>query len=237
MSVVTTMNSAKIARKSSPKIVIIDDYEDSCKLLVEVLSPAYDCFYTTNVNSAIGLIDSIKPDLIILDYRMPGMTGIDICRAVRQNGSGKYIPIIFISGTAAVDEKIHAFENGADDFVSKPFNVKELVLRIRARLLKNQFTTAELTAGNLRMNLSSRQVFIDNEEVSLTPKQFDILKMLVEFQNNLVTREKCLAEIWADSEVTARNVDSQVNYLKHKISKFNGRIIAVTSLGYRLEVN
>lgn len=237
MNMVSMMNAVNAARKFSPRIVIIDDYEDSCRLVCEVLSPTYDCHYTTDVTNSMQFIGEKKPDLIILDYNMPGMTGVEVCRMVRESGFGKYIPIIFISGTATVDEKIQAFENGADDFISKPFNIKELMARIKVRLLKNQSQVAEIYAANLRMNLSSRQVFVDNEEVSLTPKQFDILQMLVEFQNNLVTREKCLAEIWGDSDVTARNVDSQVNYLKRKISKFNGRIVAVTSLGYRLEVN
>ncbi len=89
---------------------------------------------------------------------------------------------------------------------------------------------SEISAANLRMNLLSRQVFVDNEEVNLTPKQFDILKMLVAAKNNLVTHEKCLMEIWGDTEVTSRNVDSQINYLKRKIAKFNGRIVAVPSL-------
>ena len=88
----------------------------------------------------------------------------------------------------------------------------------------------------MRMNLLSRQVFVDREEISLTPKQFDILRLLLAAKNNLVTREKCLSEIWGDTEVTSRNVDSQINYLKRKIQNFQGRIVAVPSLGYRLEV-
>lgn len=237
MTMVAEMKSLSILNKTRPRIVIVDDYEDSCKLLAEVLKSSYECFYTSDVYFAVNLINETKPDLIILDYKMPGITGIDICRALRQNGISKNTPIIFVSGTATVDEKIQAFESGADDFVSKPFNTRELILRIKARLGKKQFLVPELKAANLRMNISSRQVFVNDEEISLTPKQFDILKILVECKNNLVTRERCLDEIWGDSGVTARNVDSQINYLKRKISNFDGRIIAVTSLGYRLEVN
>ncbi|MGZ3769234.1 MAG: response regulator transcription factor [Bdellovibrio sp.] len=236
MSMVATMTSSNIYTKTIPRIVIVDDYEDSCKLLADVLSSAYECFYTADANSALNLIEEKKPDLIILDYKMPGMTGIDLCRKIRQSRFSKNTPVIFISGTATVDEKIQAFETGADDFVSKPFNTRELILRIKARLGKNQSAVTELVAANLHMKLSSRQVFIDDEEINLTPKQFDILRLLLESKNNLVTREKCLDEIWGDSGVTARNVDSQINYLKRKIEKFSGRIVAVTSLGYRLEV-
>ncbi|MEK2689617.1 response regulator transcription factor [Bdellovibrio sp. GT3] len=221
---------------AAKKIVIVDDYEESCKLLSEILSSTYDCKYTSDSMSAMQLINEQKPDLILLDYKMPGMLGVDVCREVREQAEIKNTPIIFVSGAATIDERIKAFETGANDFISKPFHVKELILRIKARLAeKEPEVTAELIAGNLRMNLLSRQIFIDSEEVSLTPKQFDILKLLVADKNNLVTREKCLNEIWGDSDVTSRNVDSQINYLKRKIAKFNGRIVAVPSLGYRLE--
>lgn len=162
--------------------------------------------------------------------------GVDVCRMIRSHESAKTTPIIFVSGAATIDERIKAFETGADDFISKPFHVKELILRIKARLsTKENDLGSELNAANLRMNLLSRQVFIDSDEIDLTPKQFDILKMLVMNKNNLVTREKCLSEIWGDTEVTARNVDSQINYLKRKINLFKGKIVAVPSLGYRLE--
>lgn len=219
------------------KIVIVDDYEESCKLLTEILSSQYDCTYTSDSSTAIDLIKTSRPDLILLDYKMPGVMGVDVCRMLRENETTKNIPIIFVSGAATIDERIQAFETGADDFISKPFHVKELILRIKARLAeKATESVSELIAGNLKMNLLSRQVFIDSEEISLTPKQFDILKLLVGAKNLLVTRDKFLTEIWGDTEVTSRNVDSQINYLKRKIEKFNGRITAVPSLGYRLEV-
>lgn len=162
--------------------------------------------------------------------------GVDVCRMVRESDLTKNTPIIFVSGAATIDERIKAFETGANDFISKPFHVKELILRIKARLSeKESEAVSELIAGNLRMNLLSRQVYVEGEEISLTPKQFDILRLLVAGKNNLVTREKCLSDIWGDTEVTSRNVDSQINYLKRKIHKFTGRIVAVPSLGYRLE--
>ncbi len=219
------------------RILIVDDYEESCKLLAEILSPTYECFYTSDSTSAYEMSVAKRPDLILLDYKMPGLMGVDVCKLIRDDESMTGTPIIFVSGAATIDDKIKAFETGADDFILKPFHVRELILRIRARLSnKDQDVLAELRAANLRMNLLSRQVFVDGEEVSLTPKQFDILKMLVQDKNNLVTRDQCLSEIWGDTEVTARNVDSQINYLKRKIHKFNGRILAVPSLGYRLEV-
>ncbi|HWU43807.1 MAG TPA: response regulator transcription factor [Bdellovibrio sp.] len=217
------------------KIVIIDDYEDTCKLLTDILQPTYQCSFTSDSNLALNLISQTKPDLILLDYKMPNLSGVDICRELKKTAETKDIPVIFISGVATIEERIMAFESGADDFISKPFHTKELILRIKARLFDRQVDGSELHANNLKINLLSRQVYIEEEEINLTPKQFEILKMLVESKNNLVTRQKCLTEIWGQSEVTSRNVDSQINYLKRKIKKFTGRIVAVPSLGYRLE--
>lgn len=236
MNMFTTSTPLRGTDLGAKKIVIVDDYEESCKLLAEILSSTYECSYTSDSTSAFRLINEKRPDLILLDYKMPGVMGVDVCRMVRESDTTKNTPIIFVSGAATIDERIKAFETGADDFISKPFHAKELILRIKARLSEKETETAsELNAANLKMNLLSRQVFVDGNEVNLTPKQFDILKLLVAGKNNLVTREKCLSEIWGDTEVTSRNVDSQINYLKRKIQNFNGRIVAVPSLGYRLE--
>jgi two-component system alkaline phosphatase synthesis response regulator PhoP len=219
------------------KILIIDDHEENCKMMADVLGPQYSCFYSNDSMRAIELIKDMKPDLVLLDYKMPGLLGVDICKMVRENETTKDIPIVFVSGAATIDERITALELGADDFITKPFHVKELLLRVKARLAdKASGPAAELSAANLRMNLLSRQVFVDGKEVELTPKQFDILRLLVENKNNLVTRNKCLDTIWGSTEVTSRNVDSQINYLKRKISDFHGKIQPVPSLGYRLEV-
>lgn len=222
-----------LARK---KIVIVDDFEESCKLLSEVLSDDFDCSYTAESTAALDLIKKIKPDLVILDFKMPVLKGTDLCKLIRMNVTTKYLPIVFVSGAAEIEDKIEAFELGADDFVSKPFHVKELILRLKARLTDRDQEHSELFAGNLSMNLIQRQVHVAGEEVYLTPKQFDILKLLVEGKNELVLRDRFLSDIWGDTEVSSRNVDSQINYLKRKIEKFNGRISAVPSQGYRLTV-
>lgn len=218
-------------------VLIIDDQEENCKMLADVLGPQYKCFYSNDSTRAVSLILEIKPDMVLLDYNMPGLLGVDVCKLVRENKLIKSTPIIFVSGAANIDERIKALEMGADDFITKPFHVKELLLRVKARLSGKQTEAiSDLVAANLKMDLLSRQVFVDTQEVQLTPKQFEILRLLIANKNNLVTREKCLEAVWGDTEVTSRNVDSQINYLKRKIENFKGKIQAVPSLGYRLEV-
>lgn len=225
------------------KVAIIDDLEDSCSVIAEILSPYFECQYTSQSQSAIELIRRFDPDLILMDYQMPPPNGIEICKALKENEQTKKIPVIFMSGVATEDERVETLEFGGDDFIAKPFHPKELILRIKKRIVDysdkvkdGQISESKsLSVGNLKMNLSSRLVYVDGREMTLTPKQFDILKLLIENKNSLVSRSAFMEEVWGHFDVTPRNVDSQINYLKKKIEGFAGAITAVPSFGYRLD--
>ncbi len=220
----------------SKRVMIVDDLEESCKLLTDVLGEEFQCIYTQESTKALAMMKEFQPNLIILDYKMPGLLGVDICKTIRETQTGQHLPIVFVSGTTSVDEKIKAFEMGADDFISKPFHIRELMLRVKRLTHRETDSQAEIFAGNLKMNLFSRKAYIGLTEIQLTSKQFEILKLLVSNKNKIVSRETFLKEIWGEIEVTARNVDSQINYLKKKLENFEGNIHAVPSLGYRMEV-
>ncbi|MBC7419148.1 MAG: response regulator transcription factor [Bdellovibrio sp.] len=219
------------------KIAIVDDFEESCQLLTEILSPSYTCQYTCQAEKALEFIQNMQPDLIIMDYKMPYVTGVELCKIIKDIPALKQIPIVFISGAVTPDERIETLESGGDDFISKPFHPKELLLRVSKRLKDYSVATVGvIEVGNLKMNLSSRQCYVNENEVTLTPKQFEILKLLVENKARLVSRQTFMSEIWGHSDVTPRNVDSQINYLKKKIEGFVGNITAVPSYGYRLDM-
>lgn len=235
------------------KIAIIDDFEESCMMMSEILSPYFNCEYICSADKALNFIETFKPDLVLMDYKMPYFTGVELCKVIKETESLKKTPIIFVSGAVTTDERIETLESGGDDFISKPFHPKELLLRVQKRIehlntdrkhtadLKNadKGTTSEkniLVAGNLSLNLSSRLVHLDGTEIVLTPKQFDILHLLIKNKNLLVSRDQFMKKVWGHSEVTSRNVDSQMNYLKNKIEGFNCKITAVPSHGYRLDV-
>lgn len=220
------------------KIVIVDDFEDSCQLMVEILSPEFECHYICQSERALELIQSVKPHLILMDYKMPYVTGVELCRIVKDTPNLKNIPIIFISGAVTSDERIETLESGGDDFLSKPFHPRELLLRVQKRL-KNLAATGvtELKIANIKLNLSSRQCFVGDREVPLTPKQFEILKLLIENKGQVVSRQNFMNDIWGHAEVTPRNVDSQINYIKKKIDGFTGAITSVSGFGYRLDEN
>lgn len=218
----------------SKKIFIVDDFEDSCLLMSEILSPEFECEYTCQSESALELIENFKPDIILMDYKMPHVNGIELCKIIKNHDVLKEIPIIFISGAVTSDERIETLEAGGDDFLSKPFHPRELMLRVKKRLISYSNEITWLNFQNARMNLKSRQCFINEIEIKLTPTQFDILKLLIENQDKLVSRQDFMTEIWGHNEVTPRNVDSQINYLKKKLEGFNGQIVSVAGYGYRL---
>ncbi len=224
------------------KVAIIDDYQDSCTLISEILSPNFTCQYTYKSEEAFDLIHSFRPDLILMDYNMPKLNGVEVCRSLKKNAETQNIPIIFISGVASTDEKISTLESGGDDFIQKPFDPRELILRIQKRIqsakqaLNSDTPVDIIKVGNMAMNIKSRLVHVLSKEIVLTPKQFEILKLLVENKNNVISRQVFMQTIWGHSEVTPRNVDSQINYLKKKIEGFDGIITAVPSFGYRLDI-
>lgn len=218
------------------KILIVDDFEESCQLMTEILSPEFDCHYICRSEKALELIQTLKPHLIIMDYKMPYVNGVELCKIIKDIPSLRHIPVIFISGAVTSDERIETLESGGDDFLSKPFHPKELMLRVQKRLKSDVvINLGYLNIGNLRMNLTTRQCFLGHDEVPLTPKQFEILKLLVENRGEVVSRQVFMTEIWGHSDVTHRNVDSQINYLKKKIMGFTGEISSVPGFGYRLD--
>jgi DNA-binding response OmpR family regulator len=230
------------------KVVIIDDLVDSCSIITEILSPYFECKSTSESQLALSLILDYKPNIVLMDYQMPRLNGIELCKALKENPQTKDIPIIFMSGVASEDERVETLEFGGDDFIAKPFHPKELILRIKKRIqgytakpaphneaVIANVSSSTLVVGNLKMNLNSRLVYVNEREITLTPKQFEILKLLIENLNHLVSRNTFMEEVWGHYEVTPRNVDSQINYLKKKIEGFQGIITAVPSFGYRLD--
>ncbi len=225
------------------KIAIIDDFEESCELMRDVLGTHYDCQYICDVDRAISFLEDYKPDLILLDYKMPVYTGVELCKVIKSNSNIKNIPIIFVSGAVTSDERIETLESGGDDFIAKPFHPKELLLRVQKRIEQKKIDTkkqrpekidTQLVIGNLILDRGTRLIYIDDKPITLTPKQFNILEMLIQNKDSAVSREDFMNELWANQIVKLRNVDSQVNYLRNRLEGFCGEIHAITGFGYRI---
>ena len=206
------------------KILVVDDE----KLIVKGISfslqadgmevdAAYDG------EEALGKIREKDYDMVLLDVMLPKMSGMDVCQAVREFSD---VPIIMLTAKGEDMDKILAFDNGVDDYLTKPFNILEVKARIKAILRRNQKnqrepeSNAPLSAGDLSLDIESRRVMLGEREINLTAKEFDILVLLMKNPNKVFSREQLLSAIWenkANEAGDVRTVDVHVRRLREKI--------------------
>ncbi len=186
-----------------------------------------------------GLNEAVnsKPDLIILDIMLPGINGYEICRLVRAEGLD--VPIIMLTAKGQESDIILGLNLGADDYVTKPFNIQELLARVNAFLRRRQQEIRQFKFGDFTLNLDSRQLLRRGKEVVLTPKEFGLLALFVNRAGCALTRDEILKHVWGyDILVTARSVDRCVNTLRSKIERNPDApvfIKTIRDVGYRFE--
>lgn len=233
----------------NPKILVVDDEERIRRLVRMYLERnAFDVEEAEDGQEALDKALENHYDLIVLDLMLPGMDGRDVCAALRQQNNE--VPIIML--TAAGDEmsRIHGFELGADDYVVKPFSPRELVMRVKA-LLKRAIQTTDkeapasvssvLTFQTLTINMDSRRVLCDGEEVSLTPKEYELLCYLAQRPEKVFSREELLRDVWNYQFYgDQRTVDTHIKRLREKLGKASEQaatmIVTVWGVGYKFEV-
>ncbi|MCG8554824.1 MAG: response regulator transcription factor [Proteobacteria bacterium] len=180
-----------------------------------------------------------RPDLIVLDLMLPDLAGTEVCRILRQREATRRVPIIMLTAKAEEIDRVVGFEVGADDYVTKPFSVRELLLRVRAILRRghaNGETSKELSFGALRIDSDSHRVWVDGKEVALTALEFRLLTTLLSRKGRVQTRERLLQDVWdMSSEVTTRTVDTHVKRLRHKIGNAAAYIETLRGVGYRFQ--
>lgn len=215
------------------KALIIDSHKDSQIALSNLLKDHYQTLVASSEVEAFRTITLQAPDVILVESWLADITGAELCAKLKNSLNTKDIPVIFVSHKDDIDTKVAAFNSGADDFLSKPFLAQELLIRMQARL-RGKCQRKVFQAGNLSMDVDSRKTFVENKEVTLTKKEFDLLQILVSNKERVVERKSALSTIWVGTSVTSRNIDSHVANLKKKIDGFNGSIEAVPGVGYRL---
>ncbi len=197
----------------------------------------YQTVSATNGEDGLALALSDAPDLVLLDIMMPKMSGWDVCRALR--GRGVDVPVIMLTARGAEVDRVLGLELGADDYVTKPFSLRELLARVRAVLRRPgpRQKFEEFAFGDVRIRLRGRQVFRAGREVRLTRKEFDLLVFLVEHRGEVVTRERLLDEVWGYERFpTTRTVDTHVLRLRRKFEADPDRpawILTVHGQGYK----
>ncbi len=204
-----------------PRILIVHDEPEMVRGLEDNLRyEGYQTLSATNGKDALDLALREGPDLILLDIMMPKMSGWDVCRALRQKGID--IPIIMLTARGEEVDRVLGLELGADDYVTKPFSLRELLARVRAVLRRPgpRQRLEEFIFGDARLHLRARQAFKAGKDVRLTRKEFDLLRYFVEHRGEVVTRDRLLDEVWGYEHFpTTRTVDTHVLRLRQKFEQ------------------
>ncbi len=220
---------------SIPKILIVDDEKDLCEILEFNLSS--EGFDTDIAHSAEQALK--KPldefDLILLDVMMGEMSGYKMAAKIRKE-MHLLVPIIFMTAKTAENDILTGFNVGGDDYISKPFSIKEVVARIKAVLkrgIKEVSSTKVFKINGLEVDVNSKSVIIDNERINLTRKEFEIIALLLKHQGRFIGRSEILDRIWSDDViVTERNVDVNIARLRKKIGDYGKYIVGKSGYGY-----
>lgn len=226
------------------KILIVDDDENIAELISLYLTK--ECFETKIVydgESALQAVDAFMPDLILLDLMLPGIDGYQVCREVRQKSQ---TPVIILSAKGEVFDKVLGLELGADDYIEKPFDTKELVARVKAVLRRYKVAAPvaqapaakQVSYPNLTINLTNYSVLYNGKNVEMPPKELELLYFLASSPNHVFTREQLLDQLWGYEYIgDTRTVDVHIKRLREKIKDHDTwRIATIWGIGYKFEV-
>ena len=228
---------------ATSRLLIVEDEPDIRELLVFHLArEGYHITQCRNGAEALRVARSAPPDLILLDLMLPEMDGLEVCRRLRQDPATQGVPVVMLTARGDEVDRVLGLELGADDYVVKPFSPRELVARIRAVLRRTHPGpgTASVTVGRLTIDTAAHRVAVDGVAVSLTRREFDLLRALVEARGRVLSREFLLDHVWgytAAAEIESRTVDVHVRRLRQKLGAEGQRIGTVTGVGYRLEAD
>lgn len=225
------------------KILVVDDEPFIVELVkFNLESAGYEVITASDGHEALKLIEKDHPDLIILDIMLPGIDGMEICRALRFKMQTKDIPVILLTAKTGEIDKVLGLEMGADDYITKPFSPRELVARVKAvlrRTDKRDGSRELIKAGPVVIDVDRHEVFVDGEKKDFTPKEFELLKLLASNPGKVFSREYLLENVWGyDYLGDTRTVDVHIRHLRQKIEKNSEDpryIKTVRGVGYKFD--
>jgi len=223
----------------SHKILIIEDEPDIRKTLEYNISrEGYKVVCASSLSKGKEQINSSDFSLILLDLMLPDGSGLDLCREIKSDKDKSSTPIIILTAKDDEVDKVVGFELGADDYVTKPFSVRELILRIKAVLKrgaeKKETLEVQRQFGELTMDIDSHEVFVNNEQIILTALEFRLLRQLVDRRGRVQSRDQLLSDVWGYSaEVTTRTVDTHIKRLREKLGTMGKYIQTIRGVGYK----
>jgi len=227
---------------SKEKILVVDDEEHIIELLkFNLLNAGYDVFTANDGIDAVKLTKAEKPSLVLLDLMLPGIDGFDVCKEIKRDKDLQKTSIIMLTAKGEELDKILGLELGADDYITKPFSVRELLARVKAVLrrtnVSNEMEDDVYDSQNLKVDFERHEVYANGDKIDLTLKEFELLQILIKNKGKILKRETLLDKIWGYEYIgETRTVDVHIRYLRKKIEEDdkNPRFIeTIRGVGYR----
>jgi len=221
------------------KVLVVDDDKNISEIIgIYLMNAGYEIKKVYNEKEALSVYEEIKPDLVLLDIMLPGMDGVEVLKNIRKSNS---TPVIMLTAKGDTFDKVLSLELGADDYVVKPFEPKELMARVKAVMRRYNHKGKDvksLTYENLVIDIKSYTTLYNGEDVKMPPKEFELLHYLASNKNKVFTREQLLCEVWGyDYPGDSRTVDVHIKRLREKIKGGpNWQIETVWGVGYKFEV-
>ncbi|NGT78325.1 response regulator transcription factor [Clostridium perfringens] len=229
---------------TNKKVLIVDDEEHIRELIkFNLKKEGYDIEVAVNGTEALNIIREIKFDLILLDLMLPEIDGLEVCKEIRRNEETSDIPVMMITAKGEEFDKVLGLELGADDYITKPFSIRELMARVKALLRRSNVKKEEniIKFGDVVVNFKTREVIKGTQNVELTLKEFELLKLLIKNKGNILTRELLLDKIWGYEYIgETRTVDVHIRHLRKKIESDDKNpqyIQTIRGVGYKFTSN
>ena len=223
----------------SARITIIEDDADICEILeYNLQQEGFEIKIFHDGQKGLDAVLKDPPDLILLDLMLPGRNGLEIARIIRKDDHTFDVPIIMITARSEEMDVLQGLEQGADDYITKPFRPKEVIARVKAMLRRHLRDVDKIYQyGDLVINFSKHQVTTNNRVLDLTPKEFLLLKALIQANGRVLSRDKLLDQVWGfDYYGDPRTVDVHVRRLRQKLDKWSGFVETVKGFGYRIKL-
>jgi phosphate regulon transcriptional regulator PhoB len=227
------------------KILVVEDEPDIRKLVnYNLAQERFKVIEAEDGEQALKAIQRDRPHLVVLDLMLPGLSGIELCKLLRQRADTATLPILMLTAKAGEADRVVGLEMGADDYLSKPFSPRELVARVRAILRRvdgniNKETLPDYEKGGLKIDFNTYEVFARGKSVKLTLKEFELLRFLVQNPNRVLSRDQLLDRVWGgETYVTPRTVDVHIRRLRKAIEKDDSKpvwILTLRGVGYKFD--
>ncbi|HVI24238.1 MAG TPA: response regulator transcription factor [Myxococcales bacterium] len=224
---------------AAPLVLVVEDEKDLADLVQFNLQKAgYETLSARSGDEALAISRTRTPDLVLLDLMLPGIPGTEVCRQLKSSQRTRNVPVIMVTARAEEVDRVVGFELGADDFVSKPFSMRELILRVRAVLRRGDDGGSDVlqeSIGPVRIDVAAHRAFVGESEMQLTALEFNLLSTFMSRVGRLQTRETLLRDVWGMSgELQTRTVDTHVKRLREKLGEGRDLLQTVRGSGYRM---